>query len=325
MTADVKALPHGAGSAELVVVGESIVDVITGPGQPEPVLKPGGSPLNVSVGAARLEVPTTLLTFIGNDDEGRIIRQHVEGNGVGLVQLGDAEDPSSRALATLDGTGAASYQFDVFWDVSDVDAAGARAITAAGHVHAGSIAAVLAPGRELTLSMAAAAREHATVTFDPNCRPALGTSVTETRLWVEEFVRLSDLVKASDEDVAWLYPGLSPDEVADQWLDGGAAVVVITRGGAGPRASTSRFTVEIPAVTVDVMDTVGAGDSFMAALLAWMRERGFWGRDGRQILDAVTASELEAGLAFAARAAAITCSREGANPPTRAEMAQAGR
>ena len=179
-----------------------------------------------------------------------------------------------------------------------------------------------------------AAVEHAhpstTVSFDPNCRPSIIADVDYARSQAEKFVALADIVKASDEDLEWLYPGVDPLDSARRWLAlGGAegpAMVVVTRGAEGPWGVNAAGEAHFPAPAVTVADTVGAGDSFMAALLSGVVDRGLDGAQNRKALRELSAGSLRELLAHAAVAAAATVSRAGANPPTREELklAEAG-
>lgn len=280
-----------------LVLGEALVDIVLSP-TAEPARFPGGSPLNVAVGLARLGVPTRLHTAIGEDADGRLIRDHVAASGVTLTPESVRPGHTSVAEATIGPDGAATYDFRISWDLSPIDPAGADL------VHTGSIGAVLAPGADVVEETLA--RATGLVSFDPNVRPALMGDRDAAVARVERFVRLADVVKASDEDLAWLYPGASIDSVLERWLASGPRLVAVTAGGAGARALTEAGVVTVPVPPTTVVDTIGAGDSFMAALVADVLDRGF--------------SDPLGSLTFAARCAAITVSRAGANPPRRDEL-----
>ncbi|MHA7210160.1 carbohydrate kinase family protein [Arthrobacter sp. MDT1-65] len=301
----------------IVVIGESLVDVVHDDTRRATDEHPGGSPMNVAVGTTRLGIPTTLITAFGNDRHGQAIERHLMANGVDVINAGGAR--TSTASARIGTDGAATYSFDISWNITEsVDAARSMAAT---HFHTGSIATGLAPGCHDVLDLLEQVRNTSTISFDPNCRPTVTPDRDEARQAVERFVALSDIVKASDEDLTWLYPGSDLTEVMDTWLALGAALVVVTRGGQGSLAATASVQVSEEATPVDLVDTVGAGDSFMAALLAGLRWCGVLGADDRAriaTLDHVTVQQL---LAFAATAAAITCSRAGANPPFLSEVA----
>ncbi|WP_258058623.1 carbohydrate kinase [Arthrobacter sp. B1805] len=301
----------------MVVIGESLVDVVHDDARRATVEHPGGSPMNVAVGTARLGLPTTLVTAFGDDHHGQAIEQHLLSNGVDVVKAGGTR--TSTAGARIGTDGAATYSFDISWDIAtSVDTARSMA---AAHFHTGSIATVLEPGCHDVLDLLEQVRNTSTISFDPNCRPTITPDRDEARRTVERFVALTDIVKASDEDLAWLYPGTELKDVMDAWLALGAALVVITCGGQGSLAATASVQASEEAAPVDVVDTVGAGDSFMAALLAGLRWCGVLGADDRARIAALDHVTLQQLLSFAATAAAITCSRAGANPPSLSEVA----
>jgi fructokinase len=307
------------GDASVTVIGESLVDVISDLRQMARTEEhPGGSPLNVAVGAARLDLPTTLVTHYDDDRHGLMVEEHLLSNRVTVVRGGSA--PTSTATAMLSPEGAATYAFDITWDINGASLPALAAVEASTHVHTGSIAAVFPPGDQATLVLVEAAREHATVSYDPNCRPGISPDVAAARTQSELFVAASDLVKASDEDLAWLYPHRTPEDTLQAWLEMGPAIVALTRGADGPVILTRHSRAEMTAEPVTVADTVGAGDSFMAALISGLAQLGALGAEGKPRLQALASDELHALAAYANRAAGITCSRPGANPPHAAEL-----
>lgn len=308
------------GGPLVTVIGESLVDIIDDPrrGTASRKAHPGGSPLNVAVGTARLGLPTTLVTHYDDDAYGLMIDQHLQSNGVTPVLGGAA--PTSTATATLGPGGAATYAFDITWDINGASLPALAAVEASAHVHTGSIAALLSPGNHATLVLVEAALEGATVSYDPNCRPGISPDVAAARRQAEDFVAVSDIVKASDEDLSWLYPDRTPDESLAAWLELGPALMALTRGAQGPVLLSRAGRVELRGETVDVADTVGAGDSFMAALISGLWQLNLLGAAARPRLAALTSTDLHVLAAYANRAAAITCSRPGANPPTSAEL-----
>lgn len=273
----------------VLVVGEALVDVVTR-ADGTVVEVPGGSPANVAVALARLGVDVQLLTALGDDPHGDLVRQHVEASGVVVVA---ARLPRTAvARATLDASGAATYVFEIAWDIGEV-----QSHAAADWVHIGSIATVLQPGADQIAALVAAHRGSCPISFDPNCRPLLTPEPDLAR--VEALVAQCDVVKLSDEDAAFLLPGVPLEEVLRRWRALGPRLVVVTRGAAGALALTDEL-VEVPVPPgPPVVDTVGAGDTFMAGLIA---TRG-------------------TSLDLASAAARITVSRVGADPPWRAELA----
>lgn len=300
-----------------LVVGEALVDAVrrTDGSRDQ---HPGGSPANVALGLARLGRRVELLTWLAPDALGDLVRHHLEASGV-RVLTGD-RSPATTPVATahLDAAGVATYEFDLEWDLpSTWDESDDDALV----VHTGSIAAVLTPGGPRVADLLESRRPVSTITYDPNLRPALMGDPQDVRPVVERLVRAADVVKVSDEDLAWLLPGVAPAEVAEEWAGWGPALVVVTHGGEGAFACTAsgvRLTVTAPRVTV--ADTVGAGDSFMGGLVDGLWSAGLLGADRRGALQDVDGETVTAVLTRCARIAAITVSRAGANPPTSADL-----
>jgi fructokinase len=303
----------------MLVIGESLVDVIRRAGDDESNddVHPGGSPLNVSVGLQRLDVPTTLHSSFGADAYGFTIARHLEASGVTVTPGTIGERPTSVALATIGADGAASYAFAIEWDPAPLEIAPGTVDA----VHVGSIGAALEPGATTVEQALAALRPTALISFDPNVRPQLMGSADDALPRVERLVALADVVKASDEDIAWLYPDATVADVSARWLALGPALVVVTHGGDGADALSARGLVRVPAQRAEVSDTIGAGDSFMSGLLAGLSDRGLLRPDRRDALRALSASDVARVVQFAARCAAITVSRPGADPPTREDLA----
>jgi fructokinase len=312
-------------TAPVLVIGEALVDIVGNGGRPNgnssgrngrngTKATPGGSPANVAVGLARLGLPTELVTRFGTDPYGDQLGAHLFGNGVQLAP--GSVDPhfrTSTATATLDADGVASYQFDITWEPPALSLT--RGCPA---VHTGSIATVLEPGAEaIRRFLGSLAEQPVTVTLDPNARPTITPDADSTWAAVRGLAALSDLVKLSDEDCEFLRPGASPDEIAAELLAvDRTRCVVITRGGDGAIGLSRTARVEIAAPAIKVIDTVGAGDSFMSALIAGLHTRGLLGAVRLEGLDEVN---LSAVVDYAVKAAAITCTRHGADPPTAAE------
>ena len=313
-------VPPGAPAAgTVVVVGEALVDVVRRTGGTGSARHPGGSPANVALGLARLGSPARLVTSFGDDEDGALLRRHLEGDGVDLVVSTEPGVPTSVAEATLDAAGVASYDFRIRWalDEQDVLPLPADAVC----LHTGSIGAVLEPGAEVLRRAVAEAGETVSVSYDPNCRPALMGRPDDVGPRIESLVAASDVVKVSDEDLAWLHPGHDPREIARAWLGLGPSLVVVTLGGEGSYGVCAAGDVTVPGVRVAVADTVGAGDSFMAGLLDGLRRRDLLGAEAGGRLRALAPEVLRELLEEAALIAAITCSRPGADPPTAAELA----
>ncbi len=299
-----------------LVIGEALIDVVrTADGAVDE--HPGGSPANVALGLGRLGREVDLLTWIGDDAHGALVRAHLEASGVAIAPGSDSAGRTSVATAVVGADGVATYEFDLSWHVP---AKWASPPAAPLVVHTGSIAAVLPPGGADVARILAAHRDSATLTYDPNLRPSLMPPPDETRPVVEALVEIADVVKVSDEDLAWLEPGAPPLEVARRWAAAGPALVVVTRGGEGATAITAAFELDVAAPPVTVADTVGAGDSFMGGLIDGLWSAGLLGADRRAALRDVDEVTLRSVLSRCAEIAAITVSRAGANPPSAAEL-----
>lgn len=309
-------LPTGpaAGGPTTVVVGEALVDVVHQAGSDTTADHPGGSPLNVAYGLGRLEHDVTLLTRLGADEHGELLRAHLEAGAVQLFPGAVDDDPTSVARAEIDAEGKASYEFDLVWRVPQV------ALPDVDLVHTGSIGAAVSPGADTVLQLLRTVRGRATTSYDPNVRPAFFTDPAQALARVEQFVDAADVVKASDEDLAWLLPGEDVEVIAHRWQTRGPALVVVTRGSAGATAVSGAGTLHVPAPAVDVVDTVGAGDAFMSGLLHALAEHDLLGGAALPRLRHLDLRTFQDLVTTAIRSASITCSRAGANPPTRAEL-----
>ena len=299
-------MKHALDAPRALIFGEALVDVIDG------AAFPGGSPLNVAVGLSRLGIETTLASRFGDDAHGGQIVEHLRESSVAFAEPAEGAE-TSRAEVTLDAAGQAKYRFVLDSELPSMPLEGTDL------VHTGSLGAVLAPGAA-TVAEAFEAPGARLRSYDPNVRPDLMQDHVATLDQIERLVARSHIVKLSDEDAAWLYPELELDAVLARLLALGAPLAVVTRGADGCIARFADARVEIPADRVVVVDTVGAGDSFMAALLAAVLD----GPLAAGLLDgrAPAREDVEQALRFAARAAAVTASRAGANPPWAHELAE---
>ncbi|GAA2535224.1 carbohydrate kinase family protein [Pseudonocardia hydrocarbonoxydans] len=308
----------------VAVAGEALVDLVPAPVGDYLEIAPGGSPANVAVGLARLGVPARMLARLADDPLGRRMRAHLAGNGVALDHTVPAVEQTSMALVTVDDDGVPSYDFRVDGTADWQWTAGELAHALDGPVvavHSGSLALTTEPGATPLRALLARAAATATVSYDPNCRPLLMGDPAGVLAGVHDLLAVADVVKVSSEDLEWL--GLAPEAALEDWLARGPAVVAVTLGGDGVLAGTADgVRTRRPGVPVTVVDTVGAGDTFSAALLAGLYDRGLLGAARRDDLRTLDAATLDALLDHAARAAAITCSRRGADPPTAAELAR---
>lgn len=300
----------------ILSLGEALIDVVDQGGHRSEHV--GGSLLNVGCGLARLGHGTTVAAWFGRDERGERLAEWARASGAEVAPGSDGAAATSVAYATLDGQGRATYTFDLEWDVPPLD------VAAYDHVHTGSIAATLEPGGAKVLDVVRRARAAGrTVSYDPNIRPALMNSPAALLGRVEDLVGASDLVKASDEDAAWLYPDLSLDDVAARWLSLGAAVVAFTRGPQGATAHLpggSRYDEPTPPVALG--DTVGAGDSFMAGLIGKLVDLGLLGAPGAGgRLRGAGWEQLRPAIRQAIATSTITVSHRGAYAPAPDEVA----
>lgn len=292
------------GDRDVLVVGESLVDIVHG-ADGTTTEYAGGSAANVAVALSRLGRRVRFVTAWADDERGALLAGHVADAGVAL-----AADPvvlarTATAAATIGADGAASYEFDLEWRIGEVDPGRPFA------VHVCSIGAVLEPGASQVLDLLRGLHGTATITYDVNARPAITGTGPDLVARVERMAGVADLVKASDEDLEVLYPDLDTEAAARHLLGLGPAAVVVTRGGEGATWVGVDHTVEIASLPVEVADTIGAGDTFGAAIIDALGERAPAG---------LTSDEIEEVLTHAARAAAVTVSRPGADPPYRDEL-----
>lgn len=289
---------------DVVVVGEALIDIVNSPeGQTE---YPGGSPANVAYGLGRLDVKAGLLTAVGRDSRGAAIAAHLASAGVVVLPGSQSLAKTATATAEIAADGSAEYTFDIEWNL------GPAALPYAPKVlHTGSIATFLEPGAANVRTLLEQAQGGCIVTYDPNIRTDLLGSHGEALRIFEELVPLTSVVKLSDDDAFWLYPGKSLEESAQHILGLGAGLAVVTRGAQGSLMATRHTQLTVPAVTSVVADTIGAGDSYMSALILGLLLRGSQG---------LAPTVLERIGQTASMAASITVGRPGANPPTHREL-----
>jgi fructokinase len=301
----------------VLVVGEALVDVVPdATGQPRDL--PGGSPANVAITLGRLERDVRLVTLLGDDQRGAMVRQWLEASNVRVLAQVTGSGRTSSAEVTLDDSGAASYVFDLDWELREVPHEECDVL------HVGSIATVLPPGADVVLDAVRRHRDSALVSLDPNARPAITPDRAGPAARVEELVALSHVVKVSDEDLHWLHPDRDPVDTAARWATMGPGLVVVTRGGEGAVAVRSGGSVlEVPGVPVAVADTVGAGDTFSAVLIDALVGLGIAGAESAGALEALSDDDVHTAVRTAAAGAAVTVSRPGADPPDRAELTAA--
>lgn len=300
----------------MLCLGEGLIDIVTGPTSSSE--RVGGSLLNVAVGIARLSRPASLCAHWAGDPRGRMLSEWARLAGVDLTPGTESAPHTPVAYARIDDEGRASYEFDLAWAVPQPPE-----LAAFGHLHTGSLAATLEPGGSTVQALTSRMRGHGTVSYDPNIRPAVMRKPAAVLERVERLVRMSDVVKASDEDLRWLYPGTPVADVLRRWLATGPSMLVLTRGPAGADAllAGNRDMLHLDPIRVTVADTVGAGDSFMAGLLTGLCDAGLLGSPrARERLAAADWPDVQPALHRAVISAALTVGHSGEYPPTMAEV-----
>lgn len=307
----------------ILVCGEAIVDLFVsvdnGNMQAQPVL--GGSPYNVAVGLARLGVPTSFFGGLSSDVFGAAIRSRLIAEGVDVAQAVETERLTTISVVGTNTDEHPAYAFhgegkaDRSVSVADLPRELDKDIRA---IVMGSFTLVVEPVASAHLALARRERGKRLISIDPNLRPTVTPDLARWRRQFAEFLPCADIIKASDEDLGIAFPGMSHREVTANWFAAGAALCIITHGAKGAVAwRPGRNPIIEAGRPVETVDTVGAGDSFHAALLARLDQYGLLTREGVTALSDAHVSEV---LAFAATAAALTCSCRGADPPRLAEM-----
>jgi fructokinase len=281
-----------ADSDRAVVVGEALVDIVRMP-DGRSGEHPGGSAANVAVALIRLGRSTTLVTQYADDHHGSVLDEHLRAEGLDLLVQPPRRGRTSSARARLASTGAATYEFELAWDLTPVVVPDRPIV-----VHTGSLAAVLGPGADGVVAMVDALRSRATVSYDLNLRPAAMGPPAQVAERVRSLVARSDLVKASDEDLAEL----------------------VTLGARGAICLTGAGELEVAAPAVTVADTIAAGDTFCAAIIDGLWTRDLLGGAARDRLRSTDVATWADVLGRAVVAASIAVTRPGADPPTRAEL-----
>jgi fructokinase len=304
------------GDQVVVVAGEALVDLVLGrDGSLDG--HPGGGPYNVARTIGRLEQPVAYLGRLSTDGFGARLRQQLDSDGVRLDTAVATDAPTTLALAELDAAGAAHYHFYAAGTSAPgltLEAASAAFPERVGTFYLGTLGLVFEPMASTLETLVGRLGDETLVALDPNCRP---TTIEDPAAYRGRLARLlarTDVMKASEDDLAWLDPGADPVAAARALLVQDHAVAVVTLGGEGALVVTAHESIEVRPPRVDVVDTIGAGDAFMGAFLAHWLGRGL----GRA--DLVRLDEVETATTFACRVAAITCGRAGADPPRLAEL-----
>jgi fructokinase len=300
----------------IVVCGEALIDMVTsGDGTRRPT--PGGGPFNTARALARLEVPAAFLGHFSTDEFGRMLADQLAADGASLALATFGPEPTTVAVANIGRDGLAEYEFLIDGTSAPnltPDMIPAELPADVKAVHLGTLGLVLEPMASSLAELVRREHGRRLVMLDPNIRPVLTTD-SQYRHRLDLLISQSTIVKASDADVDWLFPALDRMAAARALLARGPKLVVVTLGAEGAIGISDDLEVRVPAPPVEVVDTIGAGDAFGAALLAWLDDHGRLSRDLRLDLE-----ELRQALEFACLVASITCTRPGADPPWRAEL-----
>lgn len=309
-----------------VVCGEALIDIFVennsqAPSEPFPLQGcVGGSPFNVAIGLARLGEPASLLTGLSDDMFGKRLSKVLEAEGVSQELIVTKSLPTTVAFVEKDQDGVPTYSFygegtaDRSLAINDIDSQ----MDTPTVIHLGSYSIVVQPTADTLLALVTEHSGKCLISLDPNIRAIVEPDMDIWRDRVAELIGLADIVKVSDEDLALMYPDIKAESIIQDWLETGLKMIVLTRGAQGSSLWSKQARVDIEAPTVKVVDTVGAGDTYQAALLQSVVNR--LKRDGVDWQDHLSKAVLKEIGEYAAIAAAITCLRQGADLPTREEI-----
>ena len=294
------------------VAGEVLIDLIPEGADRKSVV--GGGPANTAKALARLGIETQFIDGISTDSYGQTAKDELVSTGVKLDYVKYSDKPTCLALVSLSESGSAAYEFVIentaTFDFT-LDWLPNPQTVRPSLLHIGTLAIAIEPGTSVLFEWAQSVIKVAPIVFDPNIRPAVISDRAQYVAQVERWVSISSAIKVSDEDIKWLYPSLDVEQVVNDWLTKGSSLIVVTYGDKGLAGYRKSELVSVEAVQVKVADTVGAGDTVGAILVEAIVKHD---------LDSLTGARLETMLKRAAKAAAITVSRVGANPPTLKEI-----
>ena len=274
----------------------------------------GGGPANTAKALARLGHDVQFIDGISTDEYGVAARKELLDDEVKLDLALTSDKPTCLAIVSLDANGGASYEFKIDGTATfdfDLKWLPDPSRYKPQVLHIGTLVTVIQPGAVVLFDWAMQVAVFAPIVFDPYIRPSVMGDHDLYEAAVEKWAALSSVIKVSDDDMAWLYPGQKYEDVAQRWINDGAALVVVTRGSQGIIGITAEGSVEVDGAKITVADTVGAGDTVGAIIVEAMIEKGIL---------ALTGDVLKAVLHRAAVAAGITCSRKGAQPPYKHEL-----
>jgi fructokinase len=292
---------------QIWVVGEALMDLIPDArGQRQPMV--GGGPANTAKAIARLGYSTYFVGGISTDGYGRMIEAELRDSGVDLSLVVRRDLPTALAIASIDDNGLARYEFELEGSASFAFDQSWLPHGEPDVIHIGSVATLLEPGASELLHWLS--EKSAPIVFDPNVRPSIQGDQGLYRAAVERWLDYATVVKMSEDDFRWLYSE-SEEELVRSWIGRGVSIVIVTRAEKGLSAYSADFEISVDAVSVEVVDTVGAGDTIGAVVVEGLLQYG---------LPGLNMQTLSIVLSRAAKAASITCSRAGANPPWLEEL-----
>jgi fructokinase len=299
-------------SDQVWVAGEVLIDLI--PNEDQYFAVVGGGPANTAKALAKLGLKTYFIDGFSTDNYGQMAKAELLSANVLFDYAQYSSKPTCTAKVTLSSSGSASYEFVIkdtaTFDFSDHWLPDPQSLKPS-LLHIGTLATVIEPGASVLFEWVQSVAHVAPIVFDPNIRPAVLSDRDEYVKKVKKWVAISSAVKVSDEDLNWLYPGKAINEIVNEWLEVGVELVVVTLGEQGITAFRKNEQISVVAVKVVVADTVGAGDTVGAVLVEAIVDNG---------LDRLTGEVLKTMLKRAVKAAAITVSRTGANPPSKDEI-----
>ena len=299
-------------SNQVWVCGEVLIDLIPDGSERKPIV--GGGPANTAKALSKLGLDTQFIDGISSDEYGQMAKDELNTAGVKLDYVKYSDKPTCLAMVSLNHSGTATYEF-VIENTATFDFTSEwlpkPQTKRPTLLHIGTLATVIEPGSAVLFEWAQDIAMVAPIVFDPNVRPAVISDRKQYVSQVERWIAIASAVKVSDEDIKWLYPSIGIEQIVNDWLTKGPSLIVVTHGGKGLTGYRKNERVSVDAVKVKVADTVGAGDTVGAILVEAMEKFG---------LESLTGARLDVMLKRAAKAAAITVSRVGANPPTSEEL-----
>jgi fructokinase len=301
----------------IVVGGEALVDLVDGDGSLHPVA--GGGPFNTAIALGRLEVPVAFLGSISRDTYGQMLAERLVESGVDTSFVRRSDAPTARAYVRRQHDGDSEYSFEVegtsLVDLLPQDLP--ILPNDAWALYVGTLSLAIDPPAAAYEALVQREAERRQIILDPNVRPAIFGDAATYRRRFERLVQAADLVKLSEADAGWIYPGLGVKELIELVLGFGPRVIAVTRGRNGAVAASGDVFVDVAGVPVTVVDTIGAGDTFGAAFITALVDEAVFGPQPSRPIDELVLSR---AVAYAVAASAITCTRTGAVPPSRGEI-----